>query len=76
MMKESNMRKDGRALEEKANLCVLGKYDDLFNYPIPKLYITSYIKIYLILRVVNCLHNGMPSKPMKSYALISHGNII
>ena len=43
-------------LKKKANLCVLGKYDDLFNYPIPKSYITSYIKTYLILRVVNCLH--------------------
>ena len=27
MMKESNMRKDGRALKRQENLCVLGKYE-------------------------------------------------
>ena len=27
MMKESNMRNDGIALERQANLCVFGKYE-------------------------------------------------
>ena len=57
MMKESNMRKDGRALEEKKNqICVFWvnmNLNEIFNYPLPKPYITSYIKTYLILRVVN-----------------------
>ena len=61
MMKESNMRKDGRALEEekKKQICVFRvnmNLNDLFNYPLPKPYITSYRKTYLIQRVVNYLH--------------------
>ena len=61
MMKESNMRKDGRALEEKKNkqifvFWVNMNLNDLFNYPLPKSYITSYRKTNLILRVVNYLH--------------------
>ena len=59
MMKESIMRKDDRAIDKKRQICILWvntNLNDLFSYPLPKPYITSYIKYLLILRVVNCLH--------------------
>ena len=61
MVKERNMRKDSRALDEKEKfVCfwVNMNLNDRFNHPLPKPYITSYIKTYLILRVVNCYISG------------------
>ena len=59
MMKESKIIKDDKDLDDKEIFFVFWvnrNLNDLFNYPLPKPYIISYIKTYLILRVVNCLH--------------------
>ena len=52
MKQESEMRNDDRSFDEKGNFVCLGvnmNLNDIFNYPLPKPYITSHIKTYLII---------------------------
>ena len=68
-----------RAVMKKENLYVLSKYvlNDLLNYPLPKPHYKPYKDLSdpMNSELPTLVENGMSSKPMESYILISHGHM-